>query len=340
MEQIQNFIKEYRKENSSLKFTSKKKEWEKKNKNYPFEVYKQVFKLTEFLNNSYNKINLSQRFWHIENNKSELQYCPICKNKLLRWNTTTYSYFITCSKKCGFEHSRSTVSNNYKNNPQIIEKRINTCRKKYNVDHACQKDELKEQIRQTNIKNIGYSGPFANPEFNKKIAKSNSENKIIIKNKIRQTCLKKYGTTNYFKTQEFLTKRNKTRKIKYGTTNMFDVTHPTTKKYKNTDLIYQSSYEKYFLERMEKIGLLNKIKRGPTLKYVWENKNHLYYPDFILNNTIIEIKSSWTYNKCGKDKKLQLLVNTKLEAAKDKGYKTIILFSKKEIDAFINGLII
>jgi hypothetical protein len=69
------------------------------------------------------------------------------------------------------------------------------------------------------------------------------------------------------------------------------------KLYKDTDLWYQGSYELDFLEKY--YNKFPDIKRGPSIKYVYEGKNKIYYPDFYIPslNLIIEIKNSYYVNK-------------------------------------------
>lgn len=72
--------------------------------------------------------------------------------------------------------------------------------------------------------------------------------------------------------------------------------------YKNTNLFYQGSYEYNWLEKQEhKLGslseLIKQVCRGPAIPYInpLTNGVHRYMPDFLFNNTIYEIKSSWTW---------------------------------------------
>ena len=91
-------------------------------------------------------------------------------------------------------------------------------------------------------------------------------------------------------------------------------------KYKNI-IDYQGTYELDFLIIFYN---LFKIERGPTISYIFNNKDKKYYSDFYLPeyNLIVEIKSSYTYeiekdkNEC---KKLSALEN---------GYNFIFIIDK------------
>lgn len=142
--------------------------------------------------------------------------------------------------------------------------------------------------------------------------------------KCKESSLKKYGSEHPMQNREVFNKSQKSSCL--------------IKKYKNTNLTYQGTYEKYFLELMEEKNLLEKISSGKSYNYIFENKNHVYYSDYFFDNSIIEIKSTWTYNKNGKDKKLELENETKWQSVRDFDDKIIVLFSKKEIKKFVENI--
>jgi hypothetical protein len=74
------------------------------------------------------------------------------------------------------------------------------------------------------------------------------------------------------------------------------------------------------------------------MKELWyidplDNIKRLYISDFIIYNTVYEIKSAWTWNKHGKDMLLEEKNKAKLQAAKDKGYDVILVLDKEYINA-------
>jgi hypothetical protein len=108
------------------------------------------------------------------------------------------------------------------------------------------------------------------------------------------------------------------------------------KQYKNTNLYYQGSYEKRFLDSLVlQKGIewvFENVKRGPVIKYKFQEMERNYMSDFIIDNTIYEVKSNWTWNKRGKDLLLEGKNITKLKAARDAGYKVKLIREGKEID--------
>jgi hypothetical protein len=59
--------------------------------------------------------------------------------------------------------------------------------------------------------------------------------------------------------------------------------------------------------------------------------------DFLIYNTIYEIKSLWTWNKHGKDLILEEKNKAKLAAAKSAGYDVILILNKEKADEGIMG---
>lgn len=67
-------------------------------------------------------------------------------------------------------------------------------------------------------------------------------------------------------------------------------------------------------------------------RIIWSNETkRLYISDFLINDTIYEIKSEWTWNKYGKDLALEKNNLAKLDASIDQGYCVILVIEGKEI---------
>ena len=60
---------------------------------------------------------------------------------------------------------------------------------------------------------------------------------------------------------------------------------------------------------------------------------------FLYNNQTIEIKSSWTYNRNGKDELLELKNETRWQTVRDIGDDIVILISKKEIKNYVDNIV-
>jgi hypothetical protein len=110
------------------------------------------------------------------------------------------------------------------------------------------------------------------------------------------------------------------------------------KMYKDTNTPYQSTYEYCFLEDLEnKNGIkwiIDNVRRGPSVWYIDPKTltKRLYISDYIMYNTIYEIKSSYTWNRKGKDLDLENLNRAKLDECVTRGYKVILVLDKKDIE--------
>lgn len=97
-------------------------------------------------------------------------------------------------------------------------------------------------------------------------------------------------------------------------------------KFYDNNLFYQGSYEKHFLDYMFNNNIKN-IKRGERFNYYFKNKNKQYRSDFMLNDIIFEIKSSWTYGK--KDENRRNKNHSKFKSVINRGFKLFVIFDKK-----------
>lgn len=226
---------------------------------------------------------------------------------------------------------KTLVSENYKNNPKILLKRKQTNLEKYGTEHCSQNKEILEKMYKTNIVKYGCKSILGTKAHTDNTSKYNTENKEWITKKKKEAWTKNYGIDSYFKTKKFLKDREELWLKKYGTTNINDVNFIRTKFFLDTKIIYQSKLELLFLELARKHNILNKIKRPNFVNYFFDGKKRKYFPDYSIDNLYIEIKSSYTYNKNGKDKYIESKNNCKFEAVKKLGIEFKLLIDKEQI---------
>jgi hypothetical protein len=288
--------------------------------------------------------------------------CEICGNiKKLTYNnyvvnTKSFTQKYSCNNKCSnFKNKISLLEKygdeNYNNRKKFSatnlerfgvpnftqteefnEKTKYSCLLKYGVEHHLQSDIVKDKIKQTNILKRGVEYPMQSDS---------------VRSKSKITLLDRYGVEHISKSEEIKHKKKLTclenNGVEYPLQNekIFKKSLENSflaKKFKNTNLIYQGSYEKYFLELMEQCGQIDLIKNGKKYEYFFCNQIHYYFSDFIYANNTIEIKSSWTYNRNGKDKILELINESKWQSVRDLGDNMIILKSKDEIKNYVKNL--
>lgn len=249
--------------------------------------------------------------------------CDICgKEKVLSYRRYMLSFnnggYYSCSNKCNIEKRK------YEHTKEIKEKVKKTCIEKYGSDNYLITDEGKEKTKQTNLIKFGVENPFSNKDIQKQI---------------KQTNLLKFGFDNPSKSENIKLKKENTCLINHGVKspyqnkNIFNKSLKSglkIKKYKDTELYFQGTYELDFLNHFyDKI----EIKNGLSIKYIFNDKEKIYHTDFYLpdKDLIIEVKSSYWYNKC---KELNII---KSEYAK-KYHNYIMILDKNynELEKVIN----
>lgn len=245
--------------------------------------------------------------------------CDVCgKEKMLSYSRYMKSFnnggYYACCNKCNLEKRKHACTD------EIKEKVKNTCLKKYGTSNYFKTDECKEKIKQTNLKNYGVDNVFKNDEIKKQIQKTNIEKfgvdnpskSVEIKIKKETTCLRNHGVKSPYQNRYIFEKN-----LKSGL---------KIKKFENSELNYQGSYELDFLNIFyNKID----IEKGLTINYEIDNKNKYYHSDYYIPSLdlIVEIKSTYWYNKCKKINEIK-----EQYAKKDHNY---IMILDKNYDDFV-----
>jgi hypothetical protein len=186
---------------------------------------------------------------------------------------------------------------------------------KYNIeDNIFQSKEIKEKCKQTMLKNHGVEHALQSKE---------------IKNNMKLNLLKDYNVDHNFKIPEVIEKRKQTWLINLGVENPSQNENIHKKQqsfklkyFKNTNIYYRGTYEFDFLDKH--YDLFPDIINAKSIKYLFENKQHYYYPDFYIPslNLIIEVKALYYYNKFKNQCK------AKKKATIANGFKYIMIINK------------
>jgi hypothetical protein len=220
---------------------------------------------------------------------------------------------------------------------KIKSKIKNTNLEKFGVENISQSEDIKRRKIETCLKNNGVKYGFSDKEktqktINSKYNVSHHFQDPSIFQKQKNTIKEKFGVENISQSKEIKDKKKDTCLKNYGVefpaqdSSIFENIQKssyTIKKYKDTNIWYQGSYELDFLERYYKI--FPNIKRGPSIKYIYNDQNKIYHSDFYIPsmNLIIEIKNNYLY---GRDKNI---IELKKESCEKEGYKFLIIIDKK-----------
>jgi hypothetical protein len=202
---------------------------------------------------------------------------------------------------------------------EIMDRKAKTNLEKYGVEHVLQVDFIREALKEYSLREFGVDHHSKAEEMKKQKEETFKERYGIkyalqykdFKNKATKTCLERYGVENAMQDINIFKRQQKSAFIR--------------KRFKGTDIHYQGSYELDFLEKYhDKM----KIENGISVKYQYEDKNKVYHSDFYLPefNLIVEIKSSYTYNK-----ELELNL-AKEKACLEQGYNFIFIINKEYKD--------
>jgi len=282
--------------------------------------------------------------------------CDICgKEKKMMYKT--YLYLISKNdiyycKKCSEQNRNKTMKTKYGHEHALQcdifkKKQKETLLKHYGVDHPSKSKIIKNKFNTTMLEKYGVKNALENKQIkDKMLLKQIKDNNgvyfvqtDIFKEKSKNTCLEKYGSEYYLQTKDKQDKSKLTCLEKYGVEyssqyeeilNKILKTSKKMIKYKNTNLFYQGSYEKNFLELCENLNILDKIKRGFSIKYKLNDNEFIYFPDFYLErlNMIVEIKSSYWY-KAHENKNI-----AKQKTCEELGYIYLLIIDKKYMDFY------
>ena len=170
---------------------------------------------------------------------------------------------------------KNTMSSKTKEELEQIEnKKKNTNFKKYGNEYFFKTDKFKFKSKNTLIKKYGVDNPMKSKE---------------VRNIYTQTCFDKYGVRSHNQVKEIQSKKHKSNFL--------------TKEYQfqTKEIVEVQGYEPFALKILEEQGYkYEDIKiEGIKIEYIFQDKLCVHFPDIYIpnENRIIEVKSTWTYNK-------------------------------------------
>lgn len=318
---LEDFIKEYLLEKEKFVNHRITKNWFESTNNLDY--YNMIIERTYFLKN----VILRERIFCILNGITEILKCKCGRKK--RFIKTYYNY--TCGDKNCIIDLR--IQNGYKigNDMLTVHKRRALKSAKTMKEKGIRKDAEKKRQKTMNkidLKTNLSRNKLMGVNVSKALNRISENNKTVAQNgaikaaNTMKTTILNNGLTIY---QNAGIKQRITRKKIYKKYNSVPE-KSSIKKYKNSDIYYQGSFEKNFLDFISDLNLFNKVKRGLSFTY---SVNKSYYSDFLLDFIIFEIKSTWTYDRCGTDKELRFKNNLKWKSVLNKNYRFIVIWNKK-----------
>lgn len=295
---------------------------------------------------------------HISENKDEW---------VNRWKTSVYNKYgvsnisqckevqdnkkLTCLEKYGTEYAIASK--------EVREKINSTFEEKYNSHSAFSSKDVQEKSKKTMLERYGVEYAAQNKQIYSKVKNTNvikygsecSASNNIVKERKYDTNLKKYGEKEYFKTEEFKNKRQSTMIDKYG------VEYPSQndeikqkirdsggfynanrlKSYVYDNLNFDSSYELAYYIYLKDHNIPFEYQPNLFFTYLDENNiEHRYFPDFLIENQLYEIKGDQFFNKSGEPyncynkkywwEKYNLIINNNIKILREKDIEPYIKY--------------
>lgn len=227
-------------------------------------------------------INSYEDFYNIKHNfvrDQKVYYkCTVCGMPTVRSMKRINKYPCLC-RHCSYENEMLKhygVINNFQRK-EIKTKSQETLMKEYGVINSSQRKEHWDKVKETSLKQYGTEHPSQAKEVKEKQAKTN----II-----------KYGNISSLQNGEVNNKTKNTMILRYGceySAQNKEIHSKQRKKYTYNGLNFDSSWEIAYFIWLTDNNIPFEYHPEP-LKYYWNEKTHYYFPDFKVNNELIEIK--------------------------------------------------
>jgi hypothetical protein len=224
------------------------------------------------------------------NNKTG--YCKSCLPDDLKTHCIKCGIIIKDSHKSGLCKKCSQLGIS-RNSPESIQKRKETCIKKYGVDNPFKSKEIQEKIKQTNLEKYGVEYSFQS-ENNKEKSKQTMKEKygghssanIQVKEKLKKTNLERYGVEYTYQSENNKEKSRKTKLERYG-----------SETFNNREKASQTCLERYGVNNAGKAGsftLSNTLQEKDSEFYRLRAQRASRKISIIINGVYAD--SSWEEN--------------------------------------------
>ena len=206
---------------------------------------------------------------------------------------------------------------------EIKDKIKETNLQRYGVENPFSNIVIKDKIKETNLERYGVENPSQSLEIKDKKKDTNLKNRGVyhnmkskdVRDKVKLSCLKRYGVEYCLQSEEVKEKSRITNLQRYGVE--YPVQNPeildkilksafSLKDYTlpSESVIKIQGYEHFALDELLQIYTEEDIVTGvtnvPRITYTdSEGKKHYHTPDIYIKseNRIIEVKSTWTFEK-------------------------------------------
>lgn len=216
--------------------------------------------------------------------------CKVC-GKPTKFLSFKLGFANCCSKECSRKWNNKRIQDSNLDKfgvktpfelKEIQEKVKNTIKEKYNCNNIFQVSEIKEKIKRTLKEKYNVEYPLECEFF---------------KNKAKETTFLRYGNENYrnpLKAEETCLKNNG---VKHPAQSGI-IAKKTRGKYIYNNIIFDSSWELAYYIWLKDHNI-NFEYHTIKLEYEFNNNLYYYFPDFLVENDLIEIKGDQFLSETG-----------------------------------------
>lgn len=198
---------------------------------------------TSFLDNIYKKVRTVDRVVCLLldiDNKDKLPICKFCNERKCMFSNKKGEFFReVCSKECGIRYG-GTKNKDPERAQKAAERRKNTYKNRYGVDHISQLDEIKKQKHETAKNNYGSL-------------------KVAYHDTMSDSIKDKYGVDNISKLDWVKAKKIETSRINWGTD------YPWQSDEQKNNLAY-ILYKKYGIYNVSQLEEIKRLKEETSLR--------------------------------------------------------------------------
>lgn len=324
------------------------------------DVLEELKNYTIFLDNIYSEVRVIDRVICLLegiDSENKLPKCKYCGEDYCLFSKKKDQYFAeVCSQKCGIKYG-GTKNSDPEVAKRAAEKRKNTYKDRYGVDHISQLDEIKQQKHETAMSNYGslkaaYHDTMVKTLKDKYGVYNISELDEIKLRKIKTSrqnwgtdypwqsdegkklqkegVYEKYGVYNISQLEEIKRKKEEQSLRNYNTRNVSQSLEVRRKILESNGVEYKTpsgniilcdGFESKILDLIYGLFPEEVIKPQPemSIEYKENNKTRVWFPDCIIGEYIVEFKELLTCFLYEGN-----IIN-KLIATNKKGYKTFLI---------------
>jgi len=233
-------------------------------------------------------------------NKSKEERTILHKKIAKKWKEN----YLKKSEKLKKEHVEKIKKTYTKDKRKIA---IRKTKETWNNKTKKELENIHNKFKNTFKTKTGFNSPMQNPKS---------------REKWKETVFKKFGVNHPMQNLEVQKRMMNTYLKNNKRVGKTEITRF------NNNLFSRGSYEKEFIDKY--LSTFPTLKNPEPIQYKINNKTRLYFPDFYIEslNLIIEIKSSWTFDRCGIDKELENKNKIKWQTVKNLGFGFIAIIDK------------